>query len=113
MPSPSGALHAMAEALTHNLKLIGRYSILRELRRDRYTVAYLAFDPVLNRELIVKAVQLRPAPGQATTGHDRIDQAFMRQAQAAGRLHHPHILTVFDFGQAAPHVPQHLPACRG
>ena len=39
----------MAEALSHNLKLIGRYSILRELRRDRYTVAYLAFDPVLNR----------------------------------------------------------------
>lgn len=89
----------MAEALTHNLKLIGRYSILRELRRDRYTVAYLAFDPVLNRELILKAVQLRPPPGQETTGHDRIDQAFMRQAQAAGRLHHPHIVTVFDAGR--------------
>lgn len=89
----------MAEALSHNLKLIGRYPILRELRRDRYTVAYLAFDPVLNRELIVKAVQLRPAPGQEATGHDRIDQAFMRQAQAAGRLHHPHIVTVFDAGR--------------
>jgi serine/threonine protein kinase len=89
----------MAEALTHNLKLIGRYSILRELRRDRYTVAYLAFDPVLNRELILKAVQLRPPPGQEATGHDRIDQAFMRQAQAAGRLHHPHIVTVFDAGR--------------
>ena len=89
----------MAEALTHNLKLIGRYSILRELRRDRYTVAYLAFDPVLNRELVLKAVQLRPPPGQEATGHDRIDQAFMRQAQAAGRLHHPHIVTVFDAGR--------------
>ena len=89
----------MAEALSQNLKLIGRYSILRELRRDRYTVAYLAFDPVLNRELIVKAVQLRPAPKQEATGHDRIDQAFMRQAQAAGRLHHPHIVTVFDAGR--------------
>jgi serine/threonine-protein kinase len=89
----------MAEALKHNLKLIGRYSILRELRRDRYTAAYLAFDPVLNRELVVKAVQLRPAPGQEASGHDRIDQAFMRQAQAAGRLHHPHIVTVFDAGR--------------
>jgi serine/threonine-protein kinase len=89
----------MAEALPHNLKLIGRYSILRELRRDRYTVAYLAFDPVLNRELIVKAVQLRPLAGQDAAAHDRIDQAFMRQAQAAGRLHHPHIVTVFDAGR--------------
>ena len=89
----------MAEALKHNLKLIGRYAILRELRRDRYTAAYLAFDPVLNRELVVKAVQLRPAPGHEASGHDRIDQAFMRQAQAAGRLHHPHIVTVLDAGR--------------
>lgn len=89
----------MAEALKDNLKLLGRYSILKELRRDRYTAAYLAFDPVLNRELVVKAVQLRPAAGQEATGHDRIDQAFMRQAQAAGRLHHPHIVTVFDAGR--------------
>jgi eukaryotic-like serine/threonine-protein kinase len=90
---------AMAEALKDNLKLLGRYSILRELRKERYTAAYVAFDPVLNRELVVKAVQLRPAAGQDTAGHDRIEQAFMRQAQAAGRLHHPHIVTVFDAGR--------------
>ena len=89
----------MPEALTHNLKLIGRYSILRELRRDRHTVAYLALDPVLNRELVLKAVQLQPRRGEEGAGHERIDQAFMRQAQAAGRLHHPHIVTVFDAGR--------------
>ncbi len=89
----------MPEALTHNLKLIGRYSILRELRRDRHTVAYLALDPVLNRELVLKAVQLQPRRGEESAGHERIDQAFMRQAQAAGRLHHPHIVTVFDAGR--------------
>lgn len=89
----------MAEALTQNLKLIGRYSILRELRRDRHTVAYLALDPVLNRELVLKAVQLHPRRGEETAGHERIEQAFMRQAQAAGRLHHPHIVTVFDAGR--------------
>lgn len=88
----------MAQALTQNLKLIGRYSILRELRRDRHTVAYLALDPVLNRELVLKAVQLQPRPDDQGAGHERIEQAFMRQAQAAGRLHHPHIVTVFDAG---------------
>ncbi len=88
----------MPEALSQNLKLIGRYSILRELRRDRHTVAYLALDPVLNRELVLKAVQLRPRSGEESAGHERIEQAFMRQAQAAGRLHHPHIVTVFDAG---------------
>jgi len=89
----------MAQALTQNLKLIGRYSILRELRRDRHTVAYLALDPVLNRELVLKAVQLQPRPDDQGAGHERIEQAFMRQAQAAGRLHHPHIVTVFDAGR--------------
>ena len=89
----------MAEALTQNLKLIGRYSILRELRRDRHTVAYLAMDPVLNRELVLKAVQLQPRRDEESAGHERIEQAFMRQAQAAGRLHHPHIVTVFDAGR--------------
>lgn len=89
----------MAEALTQNLKLIGRYSILRELRRDRHTVAYLALDPVLNRELVLKAVQLQPRRGEEASGLERIEQAFMRQAQAAGRLHHPHIVTVFDAGR--------------
>lgn len=89
----------MAEALTHNLKLIGRYALLRELRRERYGAAYLAADPVLNREVVLKAVQVRPAPGQPPDGHDRIDQAFTRQAQAAGRLHHPHIVAVFDAGR--------------
>ena len=89
----------MPEALTQNLKLIGRYSILRELRRDRHTVAYLAMDPVLNRELVLKAVQLQARRGEESAGHERIEQAFMRQAQAAGRLHHPHIVTVFDAGR--------------
>lgn len=91
--------YPMPEALTQNLKLIGRYSILRELRRDRHTVAYLAMDPVLNRELVLKAVQLQPRRGEESAGHERIEQAFMRQAQAAGRLHHPNIVTVFDAGR--------------
>lgn len=84
--------------LSPNLKLVGRYSVLRELRRDRYTTVFLAFDPVLNRELVVKAVQLHPAQGQDRKAHERVEQAFMRQAQAAGKLHHPHIVTVFDAG---------------
>jgi len=89
----------MLDSLAKNVKLIGRYTVLRELRRDRYTVAYLASDPVLNRELVVKAVQIQPKAGHDAAGHDRIEQAFMRQAQAAGRLHHPNIVTVFDAGR--------------
>lgn len=89
----------MSEALSPNLKVIGRYTILREMRRDRHSVSYAAVDPVMNRELVVKAVELlAPGASISDTERERIEQAFSRQAQAAGRLHHPHILTVFDAG---------------
>jgi eukaryotic-like serine/threonine-protein kinase len=89
----------MSESLPANLKVIGRYTILRELRRDRHSVSYAAVDPVMNRELVVKAVQIVPGgPPMRAEARRRIEQAFVRQAQAAGRLHHPNILTVFDAG---------------
>jgi serine/threonine-protein kinase len=89
----------MSQSLPANLKVIGRYTILRELRRDRHSVSYAAVDPVMNRELVVKAVQIVPeGPPLRSEARRRIEQAFVRQAQAAGRLHHPNILTVFDAG---------------
>jgi hypothetical protein len=94
----SQTVAAKLPGLASNIKLVGRYTVQRELRRDRYTTVYLAFDPVLSRELVIKAVQLHPPEGQDRTAHERIEQAFMRQAQAAGRLHHPNIVTVFDAG---------------
>jgi serine/threonine protein kinase len=87
----------MSQPLPANPKVIGRYTILRELRRDRHSVSYAAVDPILNRELIVKAVQIvPPGPPIRADARKHIEQAFRRQAAAAGRLHHPNILTVFD-----------------
>ncbi|HUN92892.1 MAG TPA: serine/threonine-protein kinase [Burkholderiaceae bacterium] len=89
----------MTEALSPNLKVIGRYTVLRELRRDPHSVSYAAVDPVMNRELVVKAVLLlSPDAHVSDSERKQVEQAFVRQAQAAGRLHHPHILTVFDAG---------------
>ena len=89
----------MPQSPPANPKVIGRYTILRELRRDRHSVSYAAVDPVMNRDLVVKAVQIVPAgPPLRAEARRRIEQAFVRQAQAAGRLHHPNILTVFDAG---------------
>lgn len=92
----------MPDSLPPNLRNIGRYALLRELRRDRVSVSYFAMDPVLHREVIIKAVQL-PLPADSTPGRDAeispVEQAFVRQAQAAGKLHHPHIVTVFEAGR--------------
>ncbi len=92
----------MSDALSPNLRLIGRYAILRELRRDRSSVSYVAADPVMHREVVLKAVQM-PPPSDGSGGADAeissLEAAFVRQAQAAGKLHHPHIVTVFDAGR--------------
>ena len=102
-PAPPGAREDGASAASAGTpdkpRVIGRYTIQRELRRERHSVTYAAVDPVMNRQLIVKAVSLLPVgPRLSDSERQRVEQAFMRQAQAAGRLHHPHIVTVFDAG---------------
>lgn len=81
---------------------LGRFSITRALRREKNSVVYLGADPVLHREVIIKAVQL-PPPADATAHADAqidpLEQAFVRQAQAAGKLSHPHIVTVYEAGR--------------
>jgi len=81
---------------------LGRFSITRALRREKNSVVYLGMDPVLHREVIVKAVKL-PPPSDATSHADAqidpLEQAFVRQAQAAGKLAHPHIVTVYEAGR--------------
>jgi serine/threonine-protein kinase len=92
----------MNDALSPNLRLIGRYAVLKELRRDRSSVTYIGMDPVMHREVILKAVLL-PAPATIPDSNESqiapLEAAFVRQAQAAGKLHHPHIVTVFDAGR--------------
>lgn len=87
------------EILVPNQRQLGRYSLLRELRRDATSVTMLALDPLMHREVVLKAVRL-PPPTSGVRGAEAelhaLEQAFSRQAQAAGRLHHPHIVTVFE-----------------
>ncbi len=90
---------ASSDILGANPRQLGRYSLLRELRRDRDSITLLALDPVMHREVVLKVVRV-PPPLDGVRGGDAethsIEQAFVRQAQAAGRLHHPHIVTVFE-----------------
>jgi serine/threonine-protein kinase len=92
----------MPESLPPNLRTVGRYAILRELRRDHVSVSYHAVDPVLHREVVLKAVQL-PLPSEVEGGREAqispLEQAFSRQAQAAGKLSHPYIVSVYEAGR--------------
>jgi serine/threonine protein kinase len=74
----------------------GRYEILAELGRGSMGVVYKARDPKINRVVAVKTVSLE---GQPAEEEREYRERFFREAEAAGRLSHPGIVTIFDVGE--------------
>ncbi len=74
----------------------GRYEILAELGRGAMGVVYKARDPRINRVVAVKTV---PLIGLAPEEEREYRERFAREAEAAGRLSHPGIVTIFDVGE--------------
>jgi tRNA A-37 threonylcarbamoyl transferase component Bud32 len=77
-------------------KRFGRYEILAELGRGAMGVVYKARDPKINRVVAVKTVSLA---GQSPEEDREYRERFCREAEAAGRLSHPGIVTIFDVGE--------------
>jgi serine/threonine protein kinase len=74
----------------------GRYEILAELGRGAMGVVYKARDPKINRLVAVKTISLA---GQPPEDEQEYRERFHREAEAAGRLSHPGIVTIFDVGE--------------
>ena len=82
----------MAGALTK----AGRYQIVSELGRGSMGVVYQGFDPVIGRTVAIKTMLTE---GLAPQEFQEFKTRFQREAQAAGVLAHPNIVTVYDFGE--------------
>ncbi|MHB8217966.1 MAG: serine/threonine-protein kinase [Candidatus Sulfotelmatobacter sp.] len=74
----------------------GRYEILTELGRGAMGIVYKAWDPKINRVVAVKTFSLA---GQPPEEEQEYRERFFREAEAAGGLSHPGIVTVFDVGE--------------
>lgn len=73
---------------------LGKFQILRPLGRGSMGEVYLAQDPVLGRQVAIKTIQAGSAFG------DEARARFEREARVTSTLVHPHIVTVYDFGEA-------------
>ena len=76
---------------------LGRYVIERKLGRGAMGAVYLARDPRINR-----AVALKVIPIEKEFEDEELEEArlrFFREAESAGRLTHPNIITVYDCGE--------------
>ncbi|MEO8503493.1 MAG: serine/threonine-protein kinase [Acidobacteriota bacterium] len=78
-------------------RMLGRYRLLRVLGSGAMGDVYLAEDPQIERQLAIKTV--RVADGKPDDVEDR-KRRLLREAKAAGRLIHPHVVTLFDAGEA-------------
>jgi serine/threonine-protein kinase len=79
---------------------LGRYEIVRELGKGAMGIVYLAKDPLIGRLVALKTI--RPAAHSDDDETKEFQQRFIREAQAAGILNHPAIVTVHDIGQDEP-----------
>jgi eukaryotic-like serine/threonine-protein kinase len=93
-PAENGATVAMNG---HVPATLGRYKILKELGRGAMGLVYLGKDPTIQRFVAIKTMRLdqldEPEKLQEIKGR------FFREAESAGRLSHPNIVTIYDAGE--------------
>ena len=92
-PSSTSAKKAATQAAKLRAALADRYRIVRELGRGGMASVYLADDLKHHRQVAIKV--LRPGVA-ALIGAER----FLREVEIAARLNHPHILALYDSGEA-------------
>jgi ketosteroid isomerase-like protein/predicted Ser/Thr protein kinase len=68
---------------------IGRYEVVRPIGQGGMGSLYLVWDPRLERQIAIKLLK---------DDDDELRERFSREARAAARLRHPHIVTIFDVG---------------
>ncbi|MBL8265584.1 MAG: serine/threonine protein kinase [Steroidobacter sp.] len=78
-------------------RTLGRYEIERELGKGAMGIVYLGRDPKINRVVAIKAIPL----AEEFEEDDLVEAKarFFREAEMAGRLNHPAIVTVYDAGE--------------
>ncbi len=76
------------------MQKIGKYEIVKEIGKGATSVVYLANDPFAGRQVAIKLVR-QEALIDKEHGR-RFQKLFLTEASLAGKLEHPHIVSIFD-----------------
>ena len=77
------------------IKQLGRYEVVGELGQGAMGIVYKARDPLIDRVVAIKTINL----GLALDEKEEYEERFYQEAKAAGRLNHPNIVTIYDVGR--------------
>lgn len=75
---------------------LGRYEISKELGRGAMGTVYLGKDPRINRDVAIKTLRYEEIDSEQLA---EVKKRFFREAEAAGKLSHPNIVTIYDVGE--------------
>jgi len=77
--------------------MLGRYQVDKEIGRGAMGMVYLGHDPKIGRTVAIKTMKL----SQEFDGDKlaEVQERFFREAETAGRLNHPNIVTIYDAGE--------------
>jgi len=80
---------------------LGRYEIIGELGRGAMGVVYKANDPLIERLVALKAINLN---GLDKKQRSKFEKLFYQEAKAAGRLNHSNIVTIYDVSESGDYA---------
>jgi serine/threonine protein kinase len=76
---------------------IGRYQVELELGRGAMGIVYRAFDPAIGRRIAIKTIRLDELGDEQS--RTLLKDRLLREAQSAGILSHPNIVTIYDISE--------------
>jgi len=83
---------------------LGQYQVWEEIGRGGMGVVYRGYDPLIGREVALKTIHLYAIADPRE--RQEMQERLQREAQSAGRLSHPNIVTIYQIGYAELHPGQ-------
>ena len=80
---------------------LGKYEIRRELGRGAMGIVYEGWDPLIARRVALKTIRKDQLEQEDV---DHLLERFRREAQVAGRLNHPNVVAVYEYGEGSDGV---------
>jgi serine/threonine-protein kinase len=84
--------------VSERLTQIGKYIVECVIGEGAMGVVYRASDPLINRRVAIKVM------ADSLAKDPTLRERFLREAQAAGSLQHPNLVTIYDFGEIDDHL---------